>query len=64
MGMPESESRKRWVKENKQFFGFKLHKKNDEDIIKFLEGKQYATVIKLALREYIKNHPEESKGED
>lgn len=59
MGMPESESRKRWVKENKQFFGFKLHKKLDEDIIKFLEGKQYATVIKLALREYMENHKED-----
>jgi uncharacterized protein (DUF4415 family) len=59
MGMPESESRKRWVKENKQFFGFKLHKKLDEDIIKFLEGKQYATVIKLALREYMEHHKED-----
>ena len=56
MKMSESEARKRWVKENKQFFGFKMHKTNDADIIAYLEGKQYATVIKQALREYIKNH--------
>ncbi len=57
--MPESEARKKWVKENKQFFGFKMHKAHDADIIEFLQGKQYATVIKLALREYMENHKEE-----
>lgn len=59
MNMPESEARKRWVKENKQFYGFKLHKTNDADIIEYLQDKQYATVIKLALREYIEHHKEE-----
>ena len=60
MIMPESEARKRWVKENKQFYGFKMHKVKDADIIEFLQDKQYATIIKLALREYMEHHKEET----
>ena len=56
---PESEAHKRWVKENTVFVGVRLQKSTDADILAFLEGKANQTVIKAALREYIKNHPEE-----
>ena len=59
--MPESEARKRWVKEHKVFLGLKLHKTLDADILAYLEGKQYATEIKKALRYYI-NAQEEKEN--
>ena len=62
MGMPESEARKRWIKENKQFYGFRCHKTYDKDIVEYLEGKEYAKVIKAALREYIANHSSYEQG--
>lgn len=62
MGMPESEARKRWIKENKQFYGFRCHKTYDKDIVEYLEGKEYAKVIKAALREYIANHSSDEQG--
>ena len=36
----------------------KMVNKSDADLLEFLEGKQKATVIKAALREYMINHPE------
>ena len=42
------------------FIGVKLQKSTDSDILKFLEGKQNQTTIKLALREYMENHKEEN----
>lgn len=59
MSMPESEARKKWVKENTTFIGLKLQNSTDADILQFLEGKSNQTTIKLALREYIENHKEE-----
>lgn len=60
--MADSESKKKWDKDNVLFVTTKLFKeykgdRNDQDIIDFLDGKQRSTVIKLALREYIANHP-------
>ncbi len=51
-----------WDKENAQFITLKLMKRTEGDIIEFLssieKGKKN-TIIKQALREYMKNHPEE-----
>ena len=49
-----------WDKENTVMTTVKLQKNTDADILRFLEGKQKQTVIKLALREYMKNHKEET----
>lgn len=64
MGMPDSNAKKNWDKENMVFVGFKLFrevkgKHNDQDIIDFLSDKVKGEIIKAALREYIKNHPNE-----
>ena len=64
--MVDSEAKKKWDKNNMVFVGFKLFrevkgKRNDQDIIDFLEGKVKGEVIKAALREYIENHKEETK---
>lgn len=53
--MPDSEAKKKWGKENMILIGMKLHKKNDSDIIEFLnaQGADKQKVIKKAIREYI-----------
>lgn len=56
---PESEAKKRWMRENTTMITVKMVNKSDADILQFLEGKQKATIIKAALREYMKNHKEE-----
>ena len=58
--MYESEAKRKWQKENTVFIGVKLQKSTDADILKFLEGKQNQTTIKLALREYMENHKDET----
>lgn len=60
----DSEAKKKWDKQNMVFVGFKLFRsvgdnKNDQDILDYLDGKVRGEIIKAALREYIKNHPEE-----
>ena len=62
--MVDSEAKKKWDKDNMVFVGFKLFrevkgKRNDQDIINFLEGKVKGEIIKAALREYMTNHKEE-----
>ena len=59
MDMYESEAKRKWQKENTVFIGVKLQKSTDADILRFLENKPNQTTIKLALREYIANHPSE-----
>ncbi len=54
----ESEAKRKWQKENTVFFGIKLQKTTDADIIEFLQNKSKQTVIKAALREYMTTHPE------
>ena len=56
MAMPESEAKKKWQKENTVFIGVKLQKSTDKDILDYLQGKQYQTEFKKAIREYIQNH--------
>lgn len=51
-----------WDKENAQFITLKLMKRTEGDIIEFLssieKGKKN-TIIKQALRDYMKTHPAE-----
>ena len=61
--MADSEAKKKWDKENMVYVAFKLFrasekKRNDQDIIDFLEGKVKGEVIKEALREYMDNRRE------
>ena len=49
-----------WDKKNTVMTSVKLVRSTDADILQFLEGKQKQTVIKAALREYMKNHKEET----
>ena len=60
--MPDSEAKKRWAKENAHVFSVKLMKKSEQDIIDYLDamlkrGVGKGTILKLALREYMKTHP-------
>jgi len=57
--MAQTESYRVWAKENTVMVTMRLQKSTDADILKYLDGKQKQTVIKAALREYIKNHTEE-----
>ena len=58
--MPDSEAKKRWMKENSKIISFKAMNKSDADIIEYLSTRATATTIKAALREYMKNHSEEN----
>lgn len=62
MSMPDSEAKKKWMKENLPMIGFKLHRKYDADILEFLEsfGSEKQKVMKAAIREYMENHKEEN----
>ena len=60
----DSEAKKAWDKENMVFVGFKLFrevkgKRNDQDIIDYLDGKNRSDIIKVAIREYMGSHPDE-----
>jgi len=48
--MPDSESKKEWMKQNTTFIGLKLNLKTDKDILDALDGKQKQTEIKRLLR--------------
>lgn len=61
----DSQRKKDWDKKYMVFVAFKLFREtengsNDQDVIDFLEGKNRSETIKLALREYMKNHKEET----
>lgn len=60
--MPDTPAKKKWDRENSVVFSVKLMNKTEADIIRYLDfclfhGEGKGTVIKKALREYIKNHP-------
>jgi hypothetical protein len=48
--VPESEAKKKWMKENTTFIGLKLNHNTDADILEALQGKQKQTEIKRLLR--------------
>lgn len=54
-----SEAKQNWMKENSKVFGVRVMKNTEEDLWNYLQGKEASTLFKAALREYIKNHPEE-----
>lgn len=56
--MPDSESKRRWDKENIWLVAIKFHRKYDADIVQYLEAHndEKQTLIKLALREYMTSH--------
>lgn len=54
--MPDSTAKKEWMKANTTMVTVKMTNKGDADLLRYLDGKAKATVIKQALREYIVNH--------
>lgn len=56
----QSEAKQNWLKENSKVFGVRVMKNSELDIWNFLQGKEAATIFKIALREYMKNHKEET----
>ena len=56
--MPDSTAKKEWMKANTTMVTVKMTNKGDADLLRYLDGKAKATVIKAALREYMKNHPD------
>ena len=58
--MPLSEAQRKaqynWQKKGTVMIAARLQRKADADIIAFLEDKPNATIIKAAIREYMKNH--------
>ena len=48
--MPDSDAKKRWMKENSKIISFKVMLKSDADIIEFLKDRPTAPTIKQALR--------------
>ena len=54
-----SEAKQKWMKENSKVFGVRVMKTTEADLYDFLQDKEASKIFKLALREYIKNHPEE-----
>lgn len=61
MAMPDAPSKKRWDAENVRVITFKLFRKNDEDVIGYLEGKNKRDTICAALREYMEHHKEDTE---
>ena len=60
--MTLNERKIKWDKEHTSMISVKLQNKTDADILQFLEGKQKQTTIKLALREYMRNHEMEEEN--
>ena len=64
MVMPDSYAKQKWKKENLFSICLTFHRKNDADIVAFLDakGSEKQKYIRDAVREYMTNHPEESEG--
>lgn len=56
--MPDSTAKKEWMKANTTMVTVKMTNKGDADLLRYLDGKAKATVIKAALREYMERHPD------
>ena len=63
--MGDSEAKKKWQKENTVGISARLSKNTDADIIAFMQSRpeKPATLIKIALREYITTITTPAKGE-
>ena len=56
--MPTRPTETAWKKANTVTFSLRLQKSTDADLLELLSKGPKQTIIKAALREYIKNHPE------
>lgn len=63
--MFDSEKKIKWQKENLYMVSIKFHRRNDADLVAFLDskGSEKNSFIKKALNEYLTNHPEEKVKE-
>ena len=66
--MTYPKSQMKWDKENTLIFSVKFFRRTEQDLIDFMDSKVdkekgigRGTVLKLALREYMQNHPKETK---
>lgn len=48
--MPDSEAKRKWMKENTTFVGLKFNNNTDADILAALDGKPRQTEIKRLIR--------------
>lgn len=55
--MKDSPKKTAWMKENTSVSTIRINHNTDKDIIDYFGTKIPASVIKMALREYIKNNP-------
>ena len=55
----QSQKKADWLKANSKVFGVRVMKNSEKDIWDYLQGKEVATVFKVALREYMENHKED-----
>lgn len=63
MTMPDSDAKRKWMEENSIVFSVKIMRRTEADLVEFFEkrmaqGERRGTIVKTALREYMKNHPE------
>lgn len=54
--MPESEAKKKWMKENTTVITVKFTHSTEQELLDFLRSGKPATILKAALREYMENH--------
>lgn len=66
--MTYPKSQQKWDKENTLIFSVKFFRRTEQDMIDYMDGMVdkesgigRGTVLKLALREYMQNHPKETK---
>jgi len=62
--MPDSAKKKKWMAENTITAAIKINRNQDPEIIEYYGGKVTGSDIRLALREYIKNHPKADQATD
>lgn len=62
--MPDSKAKLKWKKENTRNLVININRNTDADIFEWLNNldKPFGAEIKRAIKEYIKNHSEETKG--
>ena len=56
--MADAPWKQKWDAENVRIYTFKLFRKKDQELIEYLENKNKGETIRLALREYMKFHPD------
>ena len=57
----QSKAKANWMKENSKIFGVRVMKNTEKELWDFLQAQDNpTTIIKVALREYISNHKEET----